>query len=60
VIRGANLILPARSLNFSLNQKVDIIIGQPVDASEYTLEQKDELINLVHNSMQSMLDEKSS
>jgi 1-acyl-sn-glycerol-3-phosphate acyltransferase len=60
VIRGANSILPARSLNFSLHQKVDIIIGQPVDASEYTLEQKDELINLVHNSMQSMLDEKSS
>jgi len=59
VIRGANLILPARSLNFSLNQNVDIIDGQPVDASEYTLEQKNELINLVHNSMQSMLDQKN-
>lgn len=59
VIRGANLILPARSLNFSLNQNVDIMIGQPVDASEYSLEQKNELINLVHNSMQSMLDQKN-
>lgn len=57
VIRGANLILPARSLQFSLNQKVDIIVGQPIDASEYQIEQKDELINLVHNTMQSMLDE---
>lgn len=56
VIRGANLILPARSLKFSLNQKVDIIVGQPIDASEYHVEQKDELINLVHNTMQSMLD----
>ena len=56
VIRGANQILPARTLKFSLHQKVDIIVGQPVDASEYALEQKEELMALVHNSMQSMLD----
>lgn len=55
IIKGANLILPARSLKFSLNQKVEIIIGQPIDASEYHLEQKDELVALVHNSMENML-----
>ena len=56
VIRGANLILPARTSKFSLKQKVDIIVGQPIDASEYTLEQKAELLALVEHSMQSMLD----
>lgn len=55
VIKGANLILPARSLKFSLNQKVEIIIGQPIDASEYHLEQKEELMAIVHNSMDNML-----
>jgi 1-acyl-sn-glycerol-3-phosphate acyltransferase len=55
VIKGANLILPARSLKFSLNQKVDVIIGQPIDASEYNLEQKEELMALVHNAMDNML-----
>lgn len=56
-IRGAHLILPAKTLNFSLHQKVDVVIGNPIDASQYTLEQKDELIALVHGTMQSMLDE---
>ncbi len=57
VIRGANQILPAKSLEFSLNQEVYVIIGQPIDASQYALEQKDELIALVQNTMQNMLDE---
>jgi 1-acyl-sn-glycerol-3-phosphate acyltransferase len=57
IINGANKILPARSLSFSFHQKVDIIIGQPIDASEYALTQKDELMRLVRNTMKSMLDE---
>lgn len=57
VINGANKILPARSLNFSYKQKVDIIIGQPIDASEYALQEKDSLMRIVRNTMQSMLDE---
>jgi 1-acyl-sn-glycerol-3-phosphate acyltransferase len=57
VINGANKILPARSLSFSFKQKVDIIIGQPIDASEYALQEKDELMRMVRNTMQSMLDE---
>ena len=56
VIRGANQILPARTLKFSLGQQVDIIVGEPIDASEYHMEQKDELIRFVHHSMQSLLD----
>ena len=58
VIKGANQILPARSFHLSLNQKVELIIGQPIDASEYSLEQKDELIQIVQATMQCMIDEK--
>jgi 1-acyl-sn-glycerol-3-phosphate acyltransferase len=57
VIKGANQILPARTFHLSLNQKVDVIVGQPIDASQYSLEQKDELIQLVQSTMQSMMDE---
>jgi 1-acyl-sn-glycerol-3-phosphate acyltransferase len=57
VIKGANQILPARSFQLSLHQKVEVIVGQPIDASEYSMEQKDELIQIVHATMQSMLDE---
>lgn len=57
VIKGANQILPARSLALSLNQKVEVIVGQPIDASEYSMEQKEELMQIVHATMQSMIDE---
>lgn len=57
VIRGANQILPAKTLQFSLEQEIYVIIGQPIDASQYAIEQKDELIALVQNTMQNMLDE---
>lgn len=57
VIKGANHILPARSFHLSLNQKVQVIVGQPIDASQYSMEQRDELIQIVHATMQSMMDE---
>lgn len=57
VIRGANMILPAKTLRFALHQHVDVVVGQPIDASQFSLEQKDELIALVHSTMQNMLDE---
>lgn len=43
-IRGAHNILPARSFNVHLQEKAEIHIGKPIDASAFTLENKDELI----------------
>lgn len=43
-IRGANNILPARGFNIHLKQKAEIHIGKPIDASQFTLENKNELI----------------
>ncbi len=55
-IRGAFNILPARTKQFNLNQKAEIHIGKPIDASKFTLENKDELIGLVYNSMKKLVE----
>lgn len=43
-IRGAYEILPAHSLNVNLGQKAQLHIGKPIDASKYTVDNKEELI----------------
>lgn len=50
-IRGAFDILPARTLTFNLNQQAEIHIGKPIDASQYTIDNKEELINNVYQSI---------
>lgn len=56
IIRGAHAILPKKSFRFRTGCEVSIHIGAPIDASQYTVDQKDELIAKVSQSMQSMLD----
>lgn len=54
-IRGAHLILPARTTQYNLNQTAEVHVGEPIDASRYTLENKEALIQEVHQSMQQLL-----
>ncbi len=54
-IRGANNILPARTHQFNLNQEVEVHIGQPVDASKFTLENKEVLIEQVYQEMKQLI-----
>ena len=56
-IQGANKILPARTLQLNLNQTATVYIGQPIDASKYTLETKELLIKKVHEEMKKLLSE---
>lgn len=56
-IRGAFNILPARSLQVNLNQKAEIHVGKPIKASEFTLETKDELIQLTRESIKKLIGE---
>ena len=56
-IRGANAILPARTLQFNLGQTAEIHIGQPVDASKYSLDDKDALIEKVFTEMKVLIGE---
>lgn len=50
-IRGAEKILPAQSVGLSLGEKVDVYIGKPIDASLYTSAQKDDLLEVVRQSI---------
>jgi len=58
-IVGSGNILPAKSLNLNFGQRVDIYVGEPIDAGVYTLEQKDELIQKVKGVIEKLLQEKS-
>ncbi len=53
-IRGANHVLPARSTHFNLNQSVEIHVGQPIDASAFTLENKESLIQSVSEALKNL------
>ncbi len=50
-IRGAYEILPARTYQFNINQTAEIHVGQAIDASQYTLENKEELIARVYQDI---------
>lgn len=56
-IRGAYDILPARTFQLNLNQHAEIHIGKAIDASKYSLETKNELMNEVHRSMKQLVGE---
>ncbi|KTC76804.1 1-acyl-sn-glycerol-3-phosphate acyltransferase [Legionella brunensis] len=59
-IRGAYHILPARTTQININQTAEIHIGQPIDASQYSPENKEELVKRVHQSMEKLVGEQGS
>ncbi|MBL7480758.1 lysophospholipid acyltransferase family protein [Legionella bononiensis] len=59
-IRGAFDILPARSFQINLNQKAEIHIGKPIKASEFTVDNKDELINQTYQAIKELIGEKDN
>jgi 1-acyl-sn-glycerol-3-phosphate acyltransferase len=48
-IRGANRVLPAKTWQFHLNQRVEVTIGEPVDASQYTIDDRNKLMQVVEH-----------
>jgi len=50
-IRGAQQILPAKTLDFNLNQHVDIYIGQPIDTKDYKIREREKLMDDVKHSI---------
>jgi 1-acyl-sn-glycerol-3-phosphate acyltransferase len=54
-IRGAYNILPARTTQFNINQTAEIHIGKPINASQYTYENRNELMNTVHQAITELL-----
>lgn len=56
-IRGAFDILPARSSNVNLYQQAEIHIGKPIDAATFTIENKEELIEKIHQAIKELVAE---
>lgn len=56
-IRGATHIMPAKKLLIHMHQSAEIHIGKPIDAKHFTLENKDELIAQVRDSMLQLIGE---
>lgn len=54
-IRGAFDILPARTFELNIDQTAEIHIGKPIDTTQYTLENKEELIKVVHDAIQQLI-----
>ena len=53
-IRGAGSILQARSKSFNLGETAEINIGEPIDASQYKLAEKDSLMSEVRKVMEKL------
>ncbi len=48
-VRGAAEILPAKTLSLHPGRKVEVYVGEPIDASVYTSKEKDVLLDRVRN-----------
>lgn len=59
-IRHANKILPARTHQFNLNQVAEVHVGDPIDAADYTLNNKDELLQRVFETIRGLIGEEST
>ena len=57
-IRGAFDILPSRTYQFNLYQHAEIHIGDPIDASKYTLDNKEALVAEVYQAMKQLVGKK--
>ncbi len=56
-VRGAYDIIPARTFRFYLNQTAEVHVGDPIDASQFTLENKEALMSQVEASMKVLVGE---
>ena len=56
-IRGAEAILPTKTLNLNPGRDVEVFIGEPIDASVYTMKEKDVLLNKVKSSIANLLND---
>ncbi len=50
-VNGSEKVLPPKTWEFHLDQEVEFTIGEPIDASRYTLDNKEDLIAVVRDSI---------
>lgn len=56
-IRGAFDVMPGNSLDININKKTEIHIGKAIDASQYSIENKDELVKVTHDAIKELVGE---
>lgn len=56
-IRGAFDIIPAKTRRINLKQRAEIHIGEPIDTSQYTVENKEELVARTYSAIKELLGE---
>ncbi len=54
-IRGANEILPAKSLDFRIGRHIEVHVGRPVDASLYTVDTRGQLLQKVEGEIRRLM-----
>ncbi len=54
-IVGANNILPARTLQLHKNQLAEIHVAQPIDAADYSMATRDELVARVYETIKALV-----
>lgn len=54
-IRGSGNILPPKTWDFYLNQKVEVHIGKPIDTASYASSQRQQLMDDVKDAIQSLI-----
>lgn len=59
-IKGSRNVLPADTWQFSTNETVEVKIGQPIDAKQYTLKQRNELVALVEQQMRDLITDETA
>jgi 1-acyl-sn-glycerol-3-phosphate acyltransferase len=57
-IKGSETILPPDTFGFVLGRKIEVNIGEPIDSSLYTLEQRDALMQNVRQAIEGLTGEK--
>lgn len=55
VIKDIHRVLPAKRFRFNLNQSIEVRIGDAIDASDYGVEQRNQLSKTVRGAMEQLL-----
>ncbi|MCH9755786.1 MAG: 1-acyl-sn-glycerol-3-phosphate acyltransferase [Gammaproteobacteria bacterium] len=58
-VRGAFDVLPSRTRQCYLHQKAEVHIGEPIDASQFTLDNKEELVHQTREAIKALVGDTS-
>lgn len=55
-LKGTHELMPSKSFNVKYNQTVEIVYGDPIDASQYSIENKEALVERAHQAVNALLE----